>query len=355
MAIKTFTPARPEFEKVAKELYQKAVNHERDIAADWRFQLNKHNENGEYSDLLSISDDWLFLRRIVEEFGAGYNSNASLNRSKKLDQKKYNVPFKVYGKYVIQKPDGTYLAGEDLKKPTHPISEARIKQIHGLYDYMEDWIVDRLLPVVWEEVGQEILEDYATQKYGKTGVQVQESDDWSYDFVMKFPTGTYRDITTNYDGREYHALTPTKDWRFDYKSNLSNMHIADKKLDIDSDDITTNLYDIICVSLLKNKIEGSYPTFISLQNSGQIVFSSEILQDTGNFYLTEPPLLSQTYIEETAEKLYENYKMELIDRSQVNEEMKNLANQGLSEVIMKHLDKATIKGSLWYGRNGQYR
>lgn len=355
MLIKTFTPARPEFEKVAKELYQKAVNYERNIAADWRAQLNKYNKNGEYNDLLSISNDWLFLRRIVEEFGAGYNSNASLKRSKKLDPKKYDVPFKVYGKYVIQKPDGTYLAGEDLKKPTHPISEARIKQIHGLYDYMEDWIVDRLLPVVWEEVGQEILQDYTAQKYGKTGVQVEESDDWKYDFVMKFPPGTYRDTIINYDGREYQGVAPATDWRFDYKTDLNNIHIADKKLDINGDDVTTNLYDIICVSLLKNKLEGLYPTFISLQDSGQIVFSSEILQDAHNFYLTEPPLLSQTYIEEMAEKLYENYKMELIDRVQYSEGMKNLANQGLSEVVMKHLDKSTIKGSLWYGRNGQYR
>jgi len=265
------------------------------------------------------------------------------------------VPFKVYGKYVIKKPDGTYLAGEDLKKPSHPISKARIEQIHGLYDYMQGWVNDRLLPVVWEEVGEKILQDYITQEYGKTEVRVEESDDWKYDFVMKFPSNTYRDTTIKYGGREYQLSKPATDWKFDYKTDLNNIHIADKQLNIDGDDVTTNLYDIICVLLLKNKLEGLYPTFISLQNSGQVVFSSEILQDPQNFYLTEPPLLSQTYIEETAEKLYENYKMELIDRTQYSEGMKNLANQGLNEVVMKHLNKTTIKGSLWYGRKGQYK
>lgn len=355
MQFKTFTPARPEFEKVAKILYKKAVNYERNIAADWRDQLNKNNKDGEYNDLLSISNDWIFLRRIVEEFGTGYDSKVSLKRSKNLDPEKYNVPFKVYGKYVIKKPDGTYLTGDDLKKPSHPISKNRIEQIHGLYDYMQDWVNERLLPIVWEEVGQEILQDYATQKYGKTGVQVEESDDWKYDFIMKFPPETNRYVITNNGGRKYNGVTPTTDWRFDYKTDLDNIHIADKELNINGDNVTTNLYDTICVLLLKNKLEGLYPTFISLQNSGQIVFSSEILQDAHNFYLTEPPLLSQTYIEDTAKKLYENYKMELIDRSQYREGMKNLANQDLNEVVMKHLSKTTIKSSLWYGRNGQYK
>lgn len=354
MPIKTFIPARPEFEKVAEQLYKKAVDYERDIAADWRAHLNKNNEDGKYNDLLSINNDWLFLRGIVEEFGAGYNSKVSLKRSKNLNSQKYNVPFKVYGKYVIKKPDGTYLAGEDLQKPSHPISEARIKQIHGLYDYMQGWVNDRLLPVVWEEVGQTILQDYVTKEYG-SDIKLEESDNWKYDFVMKFPPNTFRTTIRNYAGREYPGSKPTKDWRFDYKTDLNNIHIADKQLNIDGDDVTTNLYDTICVLLLKNKLEGLYPTFISLQNSGKIVFSSEILQDTRNFYLTEPPLLSQTYIEDTAKKLYEDYKMELIDRVQYHEGMMNLANQGINEVVMKHLNKATIKGSLWYGHNGQYK
>lgn len=355
MPVKTFTPARPELEKVAEVLYKKAVNYERNIAASWRDQLNKNNKDGKYSDLLSISNDWLFLRRIVEEFGTGYDSKVSLKRSKNLDLEKYNVPFKVYGKYVIKKPDGTYLAGDDLKKPSHPISKNRIEQIHELYDYMQGWVNERLLPIVWEEVGQEILQDYATQEYGKTGVQVEESDNRKYDFVMKFPPGTNRDIITNYGGKEYKRKTPTTDWRFDYKTDLDDIHIADKELNINGDDVTTNLYDTICVLLLKNKLEGLYPTFISLQKSGQIVFSSEVLQDAHNFYLKEPQLLSQTYIEETAKKLYENYKMELIERSQYIEGMKNLANQGLNEVVMKHLNKITVKSSLWYGHNGQYK
>lgn len=354
MPIKTFIPARPEFEKVAEKLYKKAIDYERDIAADWRAHLNKNNEDGKYSDLLSIKNDWLFLRGIVEEFGAGYDGRVSLKRSKNLNPQKYGVPFKVYGKYVIRKPDGTYLAGEDLDKPSHPISKARIDQIHGLYDYMQGWVNDRLLPVVWEEVGQTILQDYVTQEYG-SDIKLEESDNWKYDFVMKFPPNTFRKTSINYAGREYPGNKPTTDWRFDYKTDLNNIHIADKQLNIDGDDVTTNLYDIICVLLLKNKLEGLYPTFISLQNSGKMVFSSEILQDTRNFYLTEPPLLSQTYIEDTAKKLYEDYKMELIDRVQYYEGMKNLANQGINEVVMKHLNKATIKGSLWYGHNGQYK
>ena len=355
MPIKTFKPLRPEFEKVAKDLYLKAIDYERDIAADWREQLNNNNQNGQYNNLLSITNDQAFLRSIVDQFGAGYNSNVSLTRSKPLNPQKYNVPFKVYGKYVIQKPNGTYLAGNKLSSPSHPISEGRIKQIHGLYDYINGWIVSRLIPVVWEEVTQEILQDYATQQYGATGVKVEESDNWKYDFVMKFPPGTVRLGSVEINGKTLPKWIPATDWRFDYKSNLDDMHIADKQLNIKGSDITSNLYDIVCMLLLKNKLEDLYPTFISLKNSGEILFSSELLQNTDDFYLTEPPLLSQTYIENTAKQLYDDYKMQLIDPAQYGEGMKNLANEGLEEVVVKHLRKTTIDGSLWYGRGGYYR
>lgn len=354
MGIKTFTPAIPELRKVASELYSKAIAHEKSIALDWRTQLSNNNDKGQYTHLLSIQDDWIFLRKILETFGDDYTNTVSLRRSKPLDQNKFNVPYKVYGKYTILRSDGTYIAGSDIKKAAKPISDNRITQIHEIADYIGEWAQDRLIPVVWEEVGQEVLQDFVHEQYKNIDVVVEESTDRKYDFVMKFPYPI--EVFEDRNGLKYtkEFRMPT-DWRFDYKTDLDNFHVADKHLSLSGADITSNLYDYVCSTILRQKIEKYYPTFISLHNKGEILFSSEMLSDPSHLYLTEPPLLSQEHIERMATEIFEKHQKSLISTADAREGLTNLANEGLSDVVMKHLYQRTLRGSLWYSRTGQYK